>query len=155
MGKGASCPAPPAAPLDGTQRRLIVPSLLSERASPKAPPPKKKSEKKKKKNSAHLAPEKMRGHFQRQAVHRERNDGLLVRGDFPDHTAHSPASTFPRERKPGVGIMRNGNGYTRVNPFSCSGRCNMANRDMGLSEFLAGPVTWQERHGHFLRHSKV
>ena len=44
----------PAAPLDGTQRRLIVPSLLSERASPKAPPPKKKSEKKKKKeNSAH------------------------------------------------------------------------------------------------------
>ena len=72
----------PAAPLDGTQRRLIVPSLLSERASPKAPPPKKKSEKKKKKNSAHLAPGKMRGHFQRQAVHRERNDGLFSKGGF-------------------------------------------------------------------------
>ena len=73
----------PAAPLDGTQRRLIVPSLLSERASPKAPPPKKKSEKKKKKNSAHLAPGKMRGHFQRQAVHREKTMAfLVVRGNF-------------------------------------------------------------------------
>ena len=73
----------PAAPLDGTQRRLIVPSLLSERASPKAPPPKKKSEKKKKKkNSAHLAPGKMRGHFQRQAVHREKTMAFLVRGEF-------------------------------------------------------------------------
>ena len=82
MGEGASFPAPPAAPLDGTQRRLIVPSLLSERASPKAPPPKKKSEKKKKKNSAHLAPEKMRGHFQRQAVHREKTMAFLVRGNF-------------------------------------------------------------------------
>ena len=91
----------PAAPLDGTQRRLIVPSLLSERASPKAPPPKKKSEKKKKKNSAHLAPEKMRGHFQRQAVHRERNDGLFRKGGFfliTQHTALPLLFSLPPPR---------------------------------------------------------
>ena len=71
----------PAAPLDGTQRRLIVPSLLSERASLKAPPP-KKTEMKKKKKSAHLAPGKIRSHFQRQALHREKTMAFLVRGNF-------------------------------------------------------------------------
>ena len=105
MGEGASFPASPAAPLDGTQRRLIVPSLLSERASPKAPPPKKKSEKKKKKeNSAHLAPEKMRGHFQRQAVHREKTMAFLVRGDFFLITQHTALPLLFLERESRVSV---------------------------------------------------
>ena len=91
----------------------------------------------------------MRGHFQRQAVHREKTMAFLVRGEFL--LIAQPCLYCASREKPGVGIMRNGKGYMRVNPFSCSGRCNMANRDMGLSEFLSGPVTltlWQERHGH-------
>ena len=97
----------PAAPLDGTQRRLIVPSLLSERASPKAPPPKKKSEKKKKKkkkNSAHLPTEKIRGHFQRQAVHRERNDGLFSKGGFFLITQHTALPLLFLERESRVSV---------------------------------------------------
>ena len=115
MGEGASFPAPPAAPLDGTQRRLIVPSLLSERASPKAPPPKKKSEKKKKKNSAHLAPEKMRGHFQRQAVHREITLAFSKGGLFC--LIAQPCLCCASREKPGVGITRNGKDCTGENPL--------------------------------------